>query len=291
MKADAPRVVADGVHKPVAHDSATRHVTGEARYIDDIAEPRGLLHVALGLSEVARARILSLDLSGVEAFPGVVAVLTARDVPGENDISPVGKHDEPIFPEQEIAFHGQPLFAVVAESRDIARRAARLAKVRTEALPPVLDLAEARGGRLVTEPLELRRGDPAPAIEAAPHRISGTMAIGGQDHFYLEGQIALAAPGEDGEMHVWSSTQHPSETQHMVAHALAVTASHVTVEVRRMGGGFGGKETQANIFAVNAALAARRTGRPCKLRPDRDEDMLATGKRHDMLGDYRAGVV
>ncbi|MEO0995659.1 MAG: molybdopterin cofactor-binding domain-containing protein, partial [Pseudomonadota bacterium] len=260
------------------HDSALGHVTGTARYIDDVPEPSGTLHAALGLSEHAHAAF-ALDIEAVRVAPGVVAVLTAADLP-HNDVSPTGKQDDPVLADGVALFHGQPLFAVIAETRDAARRAVRLAEVTYTPRPARLTIADAEpGGDLVTEPLTLAIGDAEAAIAAAPRRLAGRMEIGGQDHLYLEGQIALAIPGEAGEMRVLSSTQHPSEVQHMVAHALGLPSAAVTVEVRRMGGAFGGKETQANLFAVVAAVAARQTGCPVKLRPDRDEDMLATGKR------------
>ncbi len=273
------------------HDSAAKHVAGEALYIDDIAEPAGLAHAYLGLSEVAHGRLISLDLAAVRTAPGVLTVLTAEDIPGANDISSTHRHDEPVFTTQTILHHGQPLFAVIAETRDLARRAAALAKAAYEEAAPLLDVAAARaaGGELVTDPLKLERGDVAGALAASPRRLKGSMEIGGQDHFYLESQIALAIPGEDEDMLVLSSTQHPSEVQHMVAQVLGVGSHAVTIEVRRMGGGFGGKETQANLFACVAALAARKLKRPVKLRPDRDDDMVITGKRHDFVVDYEIG--
>lgn len=273
------------------HDSAHKHVTGEAVYIDDMAEPAGTLHAYLGLSSIANGKILSMDLSDVERATGVVTVLTARDVPGVNDISPTGLNDEPILPESQVQFLGQPIFAVVAETRDAARRACQKAKIEYEELPALIEPAQTdpANPRLVTKPMKLSRGDARAAIEAAPRRIKGQMAVGGQDHFYLEGHIALALPGEDMDVTVYSSTQHPSEVQHMVAHALGVSSHAVTIEVRRMGGGFGGKETQANLFAAIAAIAAKKLNRPVKIRPDRDDDMTATGKRHDFLIDYEIG--
>jgi xanthine dehydrogenase large subunit len=287
--------VADIIHgapgEALAHDSATKHVAGEALYVDDVPEPAGLVHVALGLSQRAHARVLAMDLSEVMTAPGVIGVVTADDIPGENDISPVHRHDDPIFATGVTRFHGQPLFAVAGTTREAARLAARRVRVTYEDLPAILDIDQARaaGGELVVEPLTLERGEVEVALKAAPRRLKGAMRIGGQDHFYLEGQIALAIPGEDGDMSVISSTQHPSEVQHMVARALGLPAHAVTVEVRRMGGAFGGKETQANLFACIAALAARKFARPVKCRPDRDEDMIATGKRHDMLVDYEVG--
>ena len=273
------------------HDSAIKQVTGAADYTDDIALPEGALHAYLGLSTVAAGRILAMDLSEVAAAPGVVGVLTAKDIPGVNDISPTGRHDEPVFAEDRVEFHGQALFAVVATSRDAARKAAELAKVDYAPERHVTDVGEAvkAGYPHVTDPLTLRIGEAAKALEAAPKRIKGQVRIGGQDHMYLEGHIALALPGEDEEVVVYSSTQHPSEAQHMVAHVLGVPSNAVVVNVRRMGGGFGGKESQMNLFCAVAAMAAKRWGVAVKIRPDRDQDMIATGKRHDFLVDYDVG--
>ncbi len=280
-----------GVNSPQRHDSAHKHVTGAADYTDDIPEPVGTLHAWLGLAGRAHAEITGMDFDAVRAAPGVVGVLTAADIPGVNDVSPTGKHDDPVFADGRVEFHGQPVFAVVAETRDLGRRAAALAKVDYRVLPHVTDVAEAveAGYPFVTEPLKLERGEVGPALEAAQHRLSGRMRVGGQDHFYLESHIAFALPGEDDEVTVYSSTQHPSEVQHMVAHVLGVPSNAVTVIVRRMGGGFGGKETQPNLFAAVAAVAAKKFGRAVKLRPDRDDDMIATGKRHDFLIDYDVG--
>ncbi len=279
-----------GAHDPRTHDSARRHVTGEALYIDDLPEPAGLLHIQLGLSAKAHARIVSVDLAPVRAAEGVVCVLTAADVPGENDVSPTHRHDEPLLATDLVEFVGQPIFAVAAVTREQARRAARLAVIEYQELPAILDVdAALPTGVLVTDPLTLRRGDAKAAIAAAPRRLAGRMRVGGQEHFYLEGQIALAVPGEDDEVTVWSSTQHPSEIQHMVAKVLGTASHAVTVEIRRMGGAFGGKETQGNLFACLCALVAKKTGRAAKCRPDRDDDMAITGKRHDFLVDYEVG--
>ena len=280
-----------GVATDQRHDSAAKHVTGTAVYIDDIAEPAGTLHGCLGLSTIAHGTVTSIDLDAARGAPGVVAVLTGHDVPGVNDISPTGRHDEPVLATEKVEFFGQPLFAVIAETREAARRACKLAKIEYDALPFVTDIGEldATSGKMVAPPLTLKRGDAAKAIASAPRRIKGQMRVGGQDHFYLEGHIALAIPGEDDDVTVHSSTQHPSEVQHMVAHALGVASHAVTVEVRRMGGGFGGKETQSNQFAALAAIAAKKLKRPVKIRPDRDDDMIATGKRHDFLIDYEVG--
>jgi xanthine dehydrogenase large subunit len=279
-----------GIRTAEKHDSAHKHVAGEAVYIDDIAEPAGLLHVYLGLSTVAHARIRSIDLAQVRAAPGVVRVVTAADIPGCNDVGSMGLGDEPLFVTDLVETIGQPLFAVAARTREEARRAATLAVVDYDKLEPVLDIAAARpAAKLVFSPLQLCRGDADAAIAAAQNRLDGRITIGGQEHFYLESQIALAIPGEDGDLVIHSSTQHPSEIQHVVGHVLHIPSHAVVVEARRMGGGFGGKETQANLFAAAAALVARLTGRAAKLRPDRDDDFCITGKRHDFEADYRVG--
>ena len=275
----------------LAHDSAVGHVTGEARYTDDLPEPVGCLHAAIGwAAEPAHGRILRLDLAPVRAHPGVVAVASAADVPGVNDVGAVVA-DEPLFATDTIHFAGQPLFAVAALDRQTARRAARAFRLEAEPLPAILtiDDALAAGSRLQPA-YAMARGEPGPALAAAPLVLDGSVTIGGQEHFYLEGQVALAVPGEAQQMLVTSSTQHPSEVQHLVARVLGVPDAAVTVEVRRMGGGFGGKETQAGFVAATAALLARMTGRPVKLRLDRDDDVQLTGKRHDFRIDWRAGV-
>jgi xanthine dehydrogenase large subunit len=285
----APARAAPTVHVSVAHDSAEKHVAGEARYIDDLPEPGGLLHVFVAQSPRAHARITKLDLAAVRTAPGVVRVLTASDVPGKNDISPIAG-DDPMFPESEVRYAGQPLFAVVAESLPKARAAAALAVVEYEDLPALLDIAAARAAGSTLEASQtMRLGDARAAIAAAPRRLSGALTIGGQDHFYLEGQVALVIPGEDGDLLVQSSTQNPTETQHLIARALGLRDHAVTVEVRRMGGGFGGKETQSAHYAAIAALAAAKTGRPAKLRLDRDDDMVMTGKRHDFQAAWTVG--
>jgi xanthine dehydrogenase large subunit len=283
--------ISGGVATDQRHDSAHKHVDGSAIYIDDMPETAGTLHGCLGLSTVAHGTIRSIDLSAVRSAAGVVNVLTAKDVPGENDISPTGRHDEPVLADGKVEFFGQPIFAVIAETREEARRACRLAKIEYDELPAIIDVADVdpKGAKLVTPPLTLSSGDVTGAIAKAPRRLKGQMRVGGQDHFYLEGHIAMAVPGEDDDVTVYSSTQHPSEVQHMVSHALGVPSHAVTVEIRRMGGGFGGKETQSNQFAALAAIAAKRLGRAVKIRPDRDDDMTATGKRHDFLIDYEVG--
>ena len=288
MKQDVS--VKGATHSPIMHDSAIKHVTGQAEYTDDLTEPSGTLHAYLGLSTVPHGRITSIDLDAVRKAPGVHLVLTAADIPGHNDISPTGLNDEPLLADDLVQFHGQPIFAVIAETRDQARRACKLAQIEYDALPFATDVLAARdaGMGYVTAPLKLARGDMA-AMAAAPRRIDGRVTVGGQEHFYLESQIAMAIPGEDDEVSVHVSTQHPSEVQHMVAHVLDVPSNAVVVNVRRMGGGFGGKESQMNVFACVAALAAKRLGRAVKLRPDRDDDMTITGKRHDFVIDYQVG--
>jgi len=279
-----------GVATARAHDSAHLHVTGRAAYTDDLPEPRGALHAAIGVSERACARIRALDLARVASAPGVVAVMSARDVPGENDCGAVVP-DDPIFAAAMVEYVGQSLFAVAATGVEAARRAARLAEVDYEDLPANLTAEAARADGAFVLPSEtMRRGDAEGAIAAAPRRLAGTFRMGGQDQFYLEGQVALAIPGEDGTMRVHSSTQHPGEVQHAVARALGrPRTSDVAVECRRMGGGFGGKETQPALIACIAALLADRTGRAVKLRLDRDADMIITGKRHDFVADWEVG--
>lgn len=280
--------ISGGVYTDHKHDSATKHVTGQAEYCDDILEPIGTLHAYLGVSDVAHANIKGMDLTAVKEMPGVVGVLTAKDIPGVNDISPTGQNDEPVFPTDKVQFYGQPLFAVIATTRDIARRAAKLAVMSYDKLPHALDpiAAQDAGYPYVTAPLKLERGNVLLAKMSTQNQIQGRMIVGGQDHMYLEGQIAFAIPGEDDDLIVHCSTQHPSEAQHMVALVMGIPNNAVTVNVRRLGGGFGGKESQMNLFCVVASIAAKKWNRAVKLRPDRDQDMTATGKRHDFVIDY-----
>jgi xanthine dehydrogenase large subunit len=277
------------VHKPLPHDSGAKHVQGAAEYIDDIPEPTGTLHLAVGGSPVARGTLRRIDLSEVKTAPGVVAVITAADISGKNDISPASA-DEPVFVQDRVDFHNQPVFAVVATSRDAARLAVLRGKIEVDAEKPNVTVEQGRAsGEVVMPDYAFINGDAAKTIAASPLRSAGKIYVGGQEHFYLEGQVALAVPGEDGAVLVYSSTQHPSEVQHIVARVLGVPDSFVTCRVRRMGGGFGGKETQATQWAVIAALAARVTGRACKYRLDRDADMAMTGKRHDFAVEYAVG--
>ncbi|WP_112171481.1 xanthine dehydrogenase molybdopterin binding subunit [Paraburkholderia unamae] len=278
---------------PLPHESAEAHVSGEARYTDDIPELHGTVHAALGLARHAHARIVALDLERVRSSPGVLAVLSAADIPGANDCGPV-IHDDPVLATDVVQYLGQPVFAVVATTHELARRAAALAAsedvVRYEPLEPVLTIDEARKRQhYVLPPLRLVRGAPNERIASAPHRLAGTFTVGGQEQFYLEGQVAYALPQEQTGMLVYSSTQHPSEMQQVIAHLLGWPAHRVICECRRMGGGFGGKESQSALFACVAALAAHTLQRPVKLRADRDDDFMITGKRHDARYAYEAG--
>ncbi|MFL6862727.1 MAG: xanthine dehydrogenase molybdopterin binding subunit [Allosphingosinicella sp.] len=281
--------MSDAVGQPLRHDSAEGHVAGTARYVDDLPELPGILHLAFGLAADGHARLTGLDLTQVRAAPGVVAVFTAADIPGENNVGPV-VHDDRLFAVDEILYPGQPLFVVAADSHRAARVAARLAKVEAEPRPALVTITEAAEAGLDFEPPQIMaRRDADAALAGAANRLSGTLAMGGQEHFYLEGQAALAVPGEAGQIHVVSSTQHPSEVQHLIAVLLGLSSADVTVEVRRMGGGFGGKETQAAAYAGACAVVAAQTGRPAKIRADRDDDMVMTGKRHDFTADYDVG--
>lgn len=281
-----------------AHESAHLHVAGAASYTDDLPELVGTLHAALGLSPVPHGVLKRIDSARLMQQSGVVAVLTAQDIPGVNDCGPI-VHDDPILAAAgapgyagQLHYLGQPVFAVIATTRDAARRAAALAKqvLDITPLPAVLDPQAAHAqGLHVLQSLHLQRGDAATALAQAPHRLDGQFHLGGQEQFYLEGQIAYAIPLEDRGMRVYCSTQHPSEMQHVVAHALGLHAHHVQIECRRMGGGFGGKESQSAIFACIAALAASKLGKPVKLRPDRDDDMLITGRRHCFVHQWEVG--
>ena len=275
--------------KPLPHESAKLHVTGEALYTDDIATPADTLHAYVGLSQATHARIKNLNLDAVRKAPGVVCVVTASEIPGSSDIGPVYAGD-PLIAGDTVEFRGQILFAVAAVSQKAARRAARLAEVEYEMLPPILDSQTAHELGSYVRPMHCqRRGDAETAIAAAPLQLEGEFHSGGQEQMYLEGQVSLAIPDEDEKMLVYSSTQHPSEGQKLVAEVLNIPLSHVTVQVRRMGGAFGGKETNANQWACLAALLAHKTSRPVRLKLSRAEDFMLTGKRHPFLSKYRVG--
>jgi xanthine dehydrogenase large subunit len=289
--ATTPTAAGTGVGAALPHESAHLHVAGAAPYVDDLPELAGTLHAALGLSPVAHGRLVAVDRERIAAMPGVIAVLVATDIPGANDCGPV-VHDDPILADGVVHYLGQPVFAVIAETRDLARRAAAQAKaaLTIEPLAPILTPVEAHAAKsYVLAPMHLARGDARAAIAAAPHRLADTLEVGGQEQFYLEGQISYAVPREDRGMLVHCSTQHPSEMQHLVATCLGLQSHHVQVECRRMGGGFGGKESQSALFACVAAIAARKLGRPVKLRLDRDDDFLITGRRHCFHYEYEVG--
>ena len=278
-----------GAHAKMKHDSAVRHVTGKAIYIDDIPSLPGTLEALFVISPHAHARIVSINGAKAEAMDGVHAVLTAADIPGHNDIAPVFDN-EPVMASDIAEYVGHPVALVAAETYDIAYAAAKEVVVEYEELDPVLSIKDALKKQQYTYPEQImERGNHAAAIAGAANKLSGEVSCGGQDHFYLEGHVALAQPGEENDMLVYSSTQHPTEVQHGVAHVLGIASNDVTIEVRRMGGGFGGKESQPTIIAAAAALAATKTGRPVKYRMRRDDDMVVTGKRHDFDFKYYVG--
>lgn len=278
-----------GVGRSKKHESADKHVAGEAIYVDDRPGLRGELHAAVGQSTHAHANILSMDLSAVKAAQGVVAVITVEDVPGHTDIGPVFPGD-PVLAISKVEFVGQPLFAVAATSYDLARKAVKLAKVEYQELEAVLTVKDALAKQhFVRPPFIMKRGDSADAIAGAAHQLSGEIIVGGQEHMYLEGQVSTAEPTEDGGMNIYSSSQHPSEVQKLVAEVLNIPLNKVLVDMRRMGGGFGGKETQAAPWACIAALLANETKRPVKFKLGRMDDMIMTGKRHPFENNYTVG--
>ena len=278
---------AAGVSRP--HESAVAQVAGGATYIDDMPEVRGTLQAAPILSNVAHGRLMGVDASAALAMPGVRDVILHRDIPGDPMLAAFAG-DEPVFAIDTVQHIGQVIGIVVADTVMQARRAARNVTLRIEALPAILTIQNALAAQsYVLPPVYVKRGNAAAALARAPHRLSGTLEVGGQEHFYLEGQVAYAMPMEQNQWWVYSSTQHPGEVQHWVAHALGIDNHAVTVECRRMGGGFGGKETQAGHLAVWASIAAHKLQRPIKLRLDRDDDFMVTGKRHPFAYEYEAG--
>ncbi len=284
-----PATIDGGVHRSRTHDSGAKHVTGAAIYTDDIPAPPGTLQVYIAMSCRAHAAITKMDLSAVRRAPGVVCVASAGDIPGVNDVSPI-MGDDPLFADGLVEYYGQSLFAVAAQTIAQARAAAQLARIDYDDKPAILNIDEAMAARsFLQEPYVMARGDVKAALSSAAHRMNGRIETGGQEHFYLEGQAALAVPGEDDDVTVYASTQHPTEIQHKVAHVLGVANHCVTAEVRRMGGAFGGKESHGNIPACAAALIARMTRRPAKVVYDRDDDMMITGKRHEFQIDYQVG--
>jgi len=270
------------------HESGSKHVSGYANYIDDIVEPKGTLYGAIGYSKKAYAIIKKLDLSEVWKSEGVVSVVTSADIPGRNDVGAV--HDgDPIFT-NKVEYYGQPLFAVAATSTELARKAILKARVTYKTLKPVIDIREALRKKLfVLKGKKIKRGNPSKKISKAKNYLKNSFTLGSQEHFYLEGQIAFVIPQEDNDFKVFSSTQHPSETQQIIAKMLDQKNNTINVEVRRIGGGFGGKETQSFIFAAICTLLSKKTKFPVKLRMDRDDDIIITGKRHDFHADYEVG--
>jgi len=270
------------------HDSAYKHVSGFAEYTDDIKEPDSTLYGAIGWSKKAHAIIKKIDLKDVISSEGVVSVITFKDIPGRNDVGPVFDGD-PIFVNNKVEFYGQPLFAVAAKSTESARKAVLKAKVYYKELKPIVTIKESLAKKkLLFKTRKIKRGNPSNALSKSKHRLKGNFTTGSQEHFYLEGQAAFAVPKEDNNMLVYSSTQHPSETQQIIAKMLNQKSNSITVLVRRIGGGFGGKETNFMTASI-CSLLAHKTKCPVKLRLDRDDDIIITGKRHEFFSDYEVG--
>ncbi len=273
----------------IPHESAHKHVTGEAIYVDDDAQQQSMLEVWPVCSPHAHARILRRDATSARLMPGITAVLLAEDVPGLNDVGAV-RHDEILLADKEVLYHGHIVALVVGSTPELCRAAAAKVIVEYEPLPPIFTIEEAIvADSFHSDPHHIQRGDVPAALASAPLSFEGELSLGGQDHFYLETNAAWAETGEDGTVFISSSTQHPSEVQHIVAHLLDLPMHSVVVECPRMGGGFGGKETQAAMLAALAALAATKTGRKVRVRFNRDQDMMITGKRHPFLGRFRVG--
>ena len=277
------------LHQPLLHESGLRHTSGEAKYVDDFPAPAGMLVAQVVGSTHARGRIRGLDTSKAKQVPGVIAVLTAKDVPGENNVGPV-VHDEELLASQEVHFLGQVIAVVVGETYEACRAGVAAVKVDLEVLPAIVTIEDAIAKQsFLSELHQMQRGDAAAALATADVRFQGEVVTGGQDHFYLETQVTLAVPEENSALKLYCSTQHPSEVQTIVAHALGWQRHQLVVEVPRMGGGFGGKETQAANYAAMASLAALKTGRPVKVWLNRDQDMMWTGKRHPFLTKFDVG--
>ena len=277
------------IKNPLEHDSAYLHVTGKAKYVADIQKTTDTLEIVFGLSEISYGTIKSIDLRDVESSNGVIKVLTHRDIPGVNDVSPI-YGDDPLFVEREILYHGQVIFAVVADSIKNAHLAVKKAKIHYAQRPPIVTIDEAiKNNSFLENTDKIIKGTPKSSIANSTHKISDEIKIGGQEHLYLEGQAALAIPGENNDLNIFVSSQHPTEVQHKIAEVLNLPNHSINVEVRRMGGGFGGKESQSNILACACALAAHLLNRPVRLVYDRDDDMKITGKRHDFLIKYKVG--
>ena len=274
--------------KSFEHDSAIKHVTGKATYTDDILEPNNLLHAAIGYSQISRGEIIKIDFTDVIKSKGVIDIITEKDIEGINEVGPVFKGDQ-IF-SKKIKFHGQPIFAVAATSYRLAKKAASKVKIKFKETKPILNIKEAlKKKSFVHDPQYLIKGDAIKAIKKSKHKLKGELYSGGQDHFYLEGQIAMTIPQEDNNFLIYSSTQHPSETQQIVSKVLKQKFNSIKVKVRRIGGGFGGKESQSFLFAAITSIFSKKLNRPIKLRADRDDDMIITGKRHDFYYKYEVG--
>ena len=275
-------------NKNLAHDSGVKHVSGFAEYTDDISEPLGTLYGAIGWSKKAHAKIKKIDLKNVKKSEGVVSVVTYLDIPGRNDVGPVFDGD-PIFPKNKVEYFGQPLFAVAATSMELARKAVLKAKVFYQELKPIITIDDAlKKNSLLFEPRVIKKGNPSQKILKSKNRLSGKFTTGSQEHFYLEGQVSLVVPKEDNNFLVYSSTQHPSETQQILAKMLKQKSNSIDVLVRRIGGGFGGKETNFITSAI-CCLLSYKTRKPIKLRLDRDDDIIITGKRHDFFSNFEVG--
>jgi len=275
-------------NQSLPHDSASKHVSGLANYTDDISEPLNTLYGAIGWSKKAHAKIKKIDLKDVKQSEGVISVVTYNDIPGRNDVGPVLDGD-PIFPKTKVEYFGQPLFAVAATSTELARKAVLKAKVIYQELKPILTIEEAlKKNNLLFDPRIIKKGNPQNKIKNSKNKLKGSFNTGSQEHFYLEGQVCLVVPKEDDNLTVYSSTQHPSETQQIIAKMLNQKSNSITVIVRRIGGGFGGKETNFMTAAI-CALLSNKTGCPIKLRLDRDDDIIITGKRHDFYSEYEVG--
>ncbi len=275
--------------KPIAHDSASEHVAGRAHFVDDLLPHANQLHVAIGGSAIACGKLESINLEAVRSAPGVVDVLSFEDLPALTDLGPVFPGD-PLLVEHNVEYMGQAIFAVAATSMRLAQQAVKSAEIVYTESQPILDLQEAIDNEIyVRPPHTMQRGDASAAIASATNKISGCIHVGGQEHFYLEGQVAKCVPDDDGSVSVYSSNQNPTETQHLIAGVLGVPMNQVTVITRRMGGGFGGKETQATAVAAFAALFAQRQNVPVSCRLSRHDDMCMTGKRHPFINHYTVG--
>ncbi len=275
--------------KNIEHESAVKHVTGKAIYTDDISEPKNLLHAVIGYSNCSKGVIKKIDYKDVLSSEGVVDIITEKDIEGINDVGPIFKGDK-IFTSKNIEYYGQPIFAVIAKTNNLAKKAALKVKIDLKISKPIVSIEEAlKKKSFVLKPKHLTRGNIKDGFKKSDKILKGKLYSGGQDHFYLEGQIAMTIPQEDNNFLVYSSTQHPSETQQIIGKVLKQNYNSIHVIVRRIGGGFGGKETQSFLFAAITSIAAKKLSKPVKLRVDRDDDMIMTGKRHDFLFDYEIG--